>query len=139
MSVEQNKGVAQRWGDDVWAKGNLDAVDELFATDFICRTSPPGVAADREGQKQVVTDWREAFPDAQWLTEDMVAEGDKVVVRWSGRGVHKGPYMGIKPTAKEVTMMGISILRIVNEKIVEMWTETNILAVMQQLGVVPSS
>jgi steroid delta-isomerase-like uncharacterized protein len=135
MSAEQNKAIARRWGDEVWAKGDLAAVDELFAADFVCGGIPPGMAPDREGHKQLVTMWRAAFPEAQWVTEDMIAEGDKVVVRWSGRGVHKGQYMGIEPTGKVVTMTGISILRIANEKIADMWTETNTLAVMQQLGV----
>lgn len=137
MSVEQNKAVARRWGDEIWAKGNLAAIDEIFATDFVLKFALPGELPGREGQKQMVSMWLAAFPDIQWTTEDMFAEGDKVAFGWSGRGTHKGEYMGIPPTGKQVTFRGISILRIEGSKIVEMWSETNMLGVMQQLGVVP--
>lgn len=138
MSLDENRLLVKRWGEEIWSKGNLAAIDELFAPDFVCHGQPPGVAPDREGHKQVVTSWRSAFPEAQWVTGDMVAEGDKVAVRWSGRGAHKGQYMGIEPTGKDVTMTGISVLRIAGGKIKEMWTETNVLDVMQQLGALPT-
>jgi steroid delta-isomerase-like uncharacterized protein len=134
MSIEENKAVAQRWSDEIWGKGNLDAVDELFAADFVLKFPVPGMPTDREGQKQMVSMWRSASPGIQWTTEDMVAEGDKVVVGWSGRSTHKGEFMGIAPTGKQVTLRGMSLLHIAGGKIVEMWTETNMLEVMQQLG-----
>jgi predicted ester cyclase len=68
------------------------------------------------------------------IAMDLVAEGDKVAIRWSWRGIHKGEYMGIAPTGKQVTMTGISILRIVGGKIVEEWGESDNLGFMEQLG-----
>ena len=135
MSIQENKAIAHRWGDEIWGKGSLAAIDELFATDFVHNYPPPG----REGYKQNVTDWFVAFPDIQYITEDMVAEGDKVAIRWAYRGTHQGEFMGIAPTGKQVTMKGISIIRIVGGTIVEVWDEVDSLGIMQQLGVFPPS
>ena len=139
MSTEENKAITRRWTDEVWSKGSLAAMNELLATNFVFNWAPPGVASDWEGYKQTVTMEFAAFPNLHFTTEDMVAEGDKVVVRWTGRFTHKGEYMGIAPTGKQVTMTGISILRIVGGKIMEEWTEMDMLGLMQQLSAVPPS
>jgi predicted ester cyclase len=135
MSTEENKAIARRWNDEIYDKRSLAAIDELFATNFVWHYAPPGVAPDREGYKQEnVTNLGASFGDVHCTIEDMVAEGDKVAVRWSWRGTHKGEYMGIAPTGKEMTITGISILRIVGSKIVEEWGEADNLGFMQQLG-----
>ncbi len=139
MSIEQNKGLARRSIEDVWGKGSLDAIDELYATDFVWHWALPGMAPDREGYKQCVTMNFAAFADVQCTLEDMVGEGDKVVGRWTWRATHKGEYMGIAPTGKQVTLTGINIMRIVGGKVVEEWGEMDNLGMMQQLGVVPPS
>jgi len=137
MSVEENKALASRWGEEIWGKGNLAIVDEILASNFVFYYAPPGMAPDREGYKQVVTMFKTALPDIQFTPEDMIAEGDKVAVRWTGKGTQKGEFMGIGPTGKKVTVTGISIIRIVGGKIVEDWTEQDILGLLQQLGVAP--
>jgi len=137
MSVEENKAIARRWNDEVWSKGSLAAIDELLATNFVFHYPAPGVSPDLEGYKQYVTGSRVPFPDFQYTMEDIVAEGDKVAIRWSGRATHKGEFMGIAPTGKQVTMTGISIIRIVDGKIVEEWGEMDMLSMMQQVGVIP--
>lgn len=134
MSIEENKAVARRWNDEIWNKGNLAAIDELMATDFIWHSAPPGVAPDREGLKQSAVSLS-SFADIHCATKDMVAEGDKVAVRWTWSGSHTGEYIGITPTGKRVTMTGISIIRIVGGKIVEEWDESDNLGFMEQLGV----
>ncbi len=135
MSTEENKAIARRWNDEIYDKGSLVAIDELFATNFVWHYAPPGVAPDREGYKQEnVTNLGASFADVHCTIEDMVAEGDKVAVRWSWRGTHKGEYMGIAPTGKQVTITGIEILHIVGGKIVEEWSESDWLGFMQQLG-----
>ena len=139
MSIEQNKALARRWSEEVWGKGNLATIDELFATNFVFNYAPPGVSPDREGYKQTVTNMCAPFADIRGTIEDMVAEGDKVVVRWTWRGIHKGEYMGVAPTGKQATITGINILRIVGGKIVEEWGEMDMLGMMQQLGVFPPS
>ena len=137
MSIEQNKALARRWSEEVWGKGNLATIDELFATNFVFNYAPPGVSPDRESYQQTVTNMCAPFADIRGTIEDMVAEGDKVVVRWTWRGIHKGEYMGVAPTGKQATITGINILRIVGGKIVEDWTEEDMLGLMQQLGVFP--
>jgi len=137
MSIDENKAIARRWNDEVWSKGSLAAVDELLAADFVFNYPTPGAAPDREGYKQTVTSLCAPFADIKCTTDDMVAEGDKVAVRWTWRGTHKGEFMGIAPTGKEVTVTGICILHIVGGKIVEDWGQMDNLGMMQQLGVFP--
>ena len=133
MSIERNKAIARRWNDEIYDKMNLAAIDELYATDFVWHSAFPGVAPDREGYRQSVESLA-PFADIHCAAEDMVAEGDKVAVRWTWRGTHTGEYMGIAPTGKQVTITGVSILRIVAGKIVEQWDEQDMLGFMEQLG-----
>lgn len=137
MSIEENKALARRSVDEIWGKGSLAAVDELYAADFVWHWALPGMAPNREGYKQCVSMNFAAFAGVYCTVEDIVVEGDKVVARWTWGGTHKGEYMGIAPTGKQVTLTGISIDRIVGGKIVEEWGEMNTLGMMQQLGVVP--
>ncbi|MEE8472851.1 MAG: ester cyclase [Dehalococcoidia bacterium] len=138
MSVEENKTIERRFMEEVWTKGNLAAVDELVATNYVDHTPMPDVSPDLQGVKQFATVVRAAFPDWNPTIEDIIAEGDKVVVRFTGRGTHKGEFMGIPPTGKQLTMMAIAIHRIAGGKIVENWLQADMLGMMQQLGVVPT-
>jgi steroid delta-isomerase-like uncharacterized protein len=88
--------------------------------------------------KQFVRMYRSAFPDLVLTVEDQIAEGDRVVTRFTARGTHRGDLMGIPPTGKRVAVTGISIDRISNGKSVESWTNYDLMSMMQQLGVVPS-
>ena len=81
--------------------------------------------------------YRSAFPDMQLTIEDQIAEGDKVVTRWTARGTHQGELMGIPPTGKQATVTGITVGRVANGKFVESWSNFDALGMMQQLGVVP--
>ena len=134
MSLDENKALARRWMEEIWRKGNLSVVDEFLASNFVFNYAPPGVAPDREAYKQAMNMYRDACPDMYYDIKDMVAEGDKVVVRWVGRGTQKGEIMGIAPTGKEMTVTGISILHIVGGKIAQEWTEMDMLGALQQLG-----
>jgi predicted ester cyclase len=134
MSVEENKAVARRWNDEIWNKGNIAAVDEIMATNFVWLNAPPGVPSDLKGYKQYQTESLSSFADMNCTIEDMVAEGDKVAVRWTWSGKHTGEYMGIAPTGKRVTMTGVSIIHIVGGKIVEEWDEADNLGFMAQLS-----
>jgi predicted ester cyclase len=138
MSVEENKAIARRWNDEIWSQGSLTAMDELFAPGFVSHY-PGDPTPNRESYKQWVAMNFAAFADVKCTIEDIVAEGDKVVVRWTWRMTHsKGEYMGIAPTGKQVTMTGMCILRIVGGKIVEEWGNSDDLGFMQQLGAIPS-
>lgn len=137
MSAEHNKTVVRRFVQEVWSKGNLAAVAELVAPNVVDHNPLPGQAPGIEGIKQVVTTFRNAFPDARFTSEDLVTEGDRVVTRWTGRGTHKSEFEGIAPTGRQVTMTGIDIFRVVGGKIVERWANQDDLGLLRQLGVIP--
>src|SRR5439155_22952243 len=91
------------------------------------------------GAKQVFSFYRAAFPDLQVNAEDLIAEGDRVVARWSSSGTHKGDFMGIPPTGKQVQITGIDLFRFSGGKIAEHWGVFDQLWMLQQLGVAPSA
>ena len=124
MSIEENKAIALRVNDEVWTEGNLDAVDEIVAADLVWHyTKINGV----EAFKQNLTAFRTDFPDLRIITEELVAEGDKVAVHMTGQGTHA-------PTGKQVTWTGTAILRIIDGKIVEAWVNEDALGRLQQIG-----
>ncbi len=138
MSVTDNKAVAMRW-QKIWgSQTDLADLDEFIAADFVSHSAPPGLAPGIEGVKQWVSIFYNAFPDLDGAVEDVVAEGDKVAVRFSGTGTHQGDLFGIPPTGKAIKTTGINIFRIADGKIVEHWNNADDLGVMQQLGVIPS-
>jgi len=137
MSTEENKAIARRWVEEIWDKGSVAAMDELLAANFVFNYAAPGGASDREGYERTVTMYHTVSPDMHYAVDDIVTEGDKVAVRWTGQGTHKGDLMGIAPTGKQVTITGISILRIAGGKIVEEWGEMNLLGALQELGTFP--
>ena len=137
MSLEENKAIELRFFEEVVNKGNLAVIDEIVAANFVQHDPPPGITADREGMKQFFTTHLSAFPDFHSTLEDMFAEGDKVVQRFTARGTHKGEWMGIAPTGKQVTIPGMAIHRITGGKIVEGWTSMDMLGALQQLGIIP--
>ena len=99
---DANKALTRRFIDEVFSKGNLAAVDELVADDFVDHSPPPDVPPDKVGMKQIVEMFRSAFPDLTVTVEDMVAEGDKVAVRVVTHGTHQGELMGIAATGRTV-------------------------------------
>ena len=138
MSLEENKALTRRWSEEIWGKGDQAAMDELLAADFTFHypsgVMPPGVSSDLEGYKQWVSMGLASFSDISCQADDIVAEGDKVVARWTWKGKHTGEFMGVPPTGKQVAITGISIFRIADGKIVEEWGEQDNLGMMQQLG-----
>jgi steroid delta-isomerase-like uncharacterized protein len=135
---ETNKTVVRRLFEEVWNKGNLLVTDELFAPNYVHHdSSTPDVGRGPESEKKRATLYRTAFPDLRLTIEDIIAEGETVMARWSCRGTHKGDLSGIAPTGKQFTISGISIARIANGKMAEGWINWDALGLMQQLGVVP--
>ena len=139
MSVKEIKAIARHWYER-WNKGKVAALatmDNICATDYVLHA---GTGPDIHGIKDNKQDTSEvfnAFPDVHFTIDDMVAEGDKVAVRWTMTGTHKGEFMGRPPTNKKVTGWGITIDRIVGGKYVESWVRYDNLSMMQQLGVAP--
>jgi predicted ester cyclase len=95
-------------------------------------------ASMQQDREQFYATLRAAFPDIHFMIEDQIAEGDRVVTRWSARATHTGEYQGISPTGKQLSVTGIDIDRIANGKVVECWPHMDELGLLQQLGVVPT-
>ena len=140
MSTDTNKAVSRRFLMEIFGQGKLAVADEIIALDHV-NSGPgalPGLPPGPEGSKQLVMVYRNAFPDVQFTIDEQIAEGDKVVTRWSAHGTHKGELAGIPPTGKSATVTGMGIERIVNGKIVESWGLFDQFGMMQQLGVIPT-
>ena len=135
---EQNKAIVRRLFEELWNKGNLSVADQLFSPNYANHDpSTPDVGRGPESEKKRATLYRTAFPDLQLTIEDLLAEGETVMARWSCRGTHKGDLSGIAPTGKQFTISGVSIARLANGKMAEGWVNWDALGLMQQLGVVP--
>jgi steroid delta-isomerase-like uncharacterized protein len=137
MSEAENKTIARRFNEEVWGRGDQAVLEELLDPDFVDHDALPGQAPGREGHKQILIAFHSAFPDLNVTTEEILAEGEKVVSRWTARGTHQGELLGIAPTGNGVTIKGIDVLRVAEGRIVERWAQFNSLEMMQQLGVVP--
>lgn len=136
-SVEQNKSIALRYAKDGF--GNLALWNEVVAPDFVYHFCNQETIHGLKAAKEFEASLFEGFPKLQRTVEDVIAEGDKVVIHSTLRGTHTGNFMGILPTDKSVDVSDLTLLRIANDKIVEEWYELNLLAVMKQLGVIPSA
>ena len=131
---EQNKAIAKRVFEGA-SQGKLEVLDELVAKEHIYHSDPN--LSGPEGQRQLVTMFRTAFPDLHLTVEAQVAEGDMVVSRFTARGTHHGDLMGIAPTGKQVTVSGISMMRMAGGKVAEEWEIVDEAGIMRQLGVIP--
>ena len=136
MSTEDNKALMHRAYDALNQK-HLAVLDEVYAPDLVVHivsTTIQGLEAFKQGLSLFLT----AFPDARFTIEDMIVEGDRVVVRYTFRGTHQADLMGIPPTGKQVTVTGMIITRTVNGKSEEGWLNFDALGMLQQLGVIPT-
>ena len=139
MSTEQNKALIGRFIEEIFNRGNMSVVEALFAPDFVEHEQlPPGIPNNREGVKVLTSMLRSAFPDFKATIDDIVAEGDKVVIRMSWSGTQKGEFMGIPATGKRVSIGVIDIIRIADGKFVEHWGQMDSMGMMQQLGAIPA-
>jgi steroid delta-isomerase-like uncharacterized protein len=138
MSPEENKKLVRHFYEEI-DKGNLDAMDEFVAEDYMDHSPPPfpGLASGRQGLKQAFRLFWEATPGTHEI-EDQIAEGDKVVTRLTARGVHKEDLPGIPATGKPITVTATVVHRIENGKLAEKWSDKDVLGFLQQLGVIPT-
>jgi steroid delta-isomerase-like uncharacterized protein len=135
MSAEENKALVRRFVEEFWNEGNTTAADELMAADAEIHM-PTGEVVDPDGLKGFAGTWRGSFPDWHSSFEELIAEGDRVAERWTGRGTHRGELQGIPPTGKRVEVPGSVFYRIVGGKIVEFRGQLDMMSLMQQLGVI---
>ena len=123
---EKNKALVRWWWEEVWVKGNVAATDGFVAPDYVDHPVPPGLPPGPEGMKQALTTYRTASPDVKATLDDIFAAGDRVALRWSARGTHRGEWLDITPTGQHFTMSGISIYRIAEGKAVEGWNSIEV-------------
>ena len=138
MSTEENKAIVERFVEEFWNEGNAAAADELFAPDAQIHL-PAGEVVDVDGLKGFAGAFRGSFPDWHSTFEELVAEGDRVAERWTGRGTHRGELMGIPATGKRVEVPGSVFYRIVEGKIVEFRGQLDMMGMMRQLDAMPSA
>ena len=135
---EQNKKAARRLFEELWNDRKLNLADELIAPDYRNHDpNTPDFGAGPDAYKKLVGMYTKAFPDLRLTIDDMIAEGDKVVVRWTSYGTHKGELRGIPPTGKETSVTGTTICRFSGGRIAEQWLVWDTLGLMRQLGVIP--
>jgi hypothetical protein len=108
---ENNKALTRWWWEEVWIKGNVAAMDEFMAANYVDHPNLPGLPPGPEGMKQALSNYRAAVPELQATLDDILAEGDRVALRWSARGTHLGEWLGVPPTGEHFTMSGITIYR----------------------------
>jgi len=141
MTTEDNKATIRRIIEEGWNQGKIAVFDELCAFDWIHHDPTQPHVRILENYKRYVTERRSAFPDLHFRVEDMIAEGDQVVVRWMWHGTHTGdlltPMMHLPATGKQVTVTGITIFRFADGKVVETWNQSDRLGLYQQLGLIP--
>ena len=139
MSTEENKAVVRRYYEacNRGKEAGMAAIEELYAPDFVYHGTGVFPDMDPAAMKQLTPAFFTAFPDSHFTVEDLIAEGDTVVVRFTMRATHQGEFMGIPPTGKVVTMTGIYIARIAGGKYVEDSGIEDQLGLLQQLGAIP--
>ncbi len=137
MSLQENKALVQRFIEEVQCEHNLAALDELFSPDFV-DYSGGSTSPGPEGSRQFFTMMFTAFPDMHFTIRQQIAEGDKVLTYKTFHGTHRGPFMGIPATGKAVSIDVMDILTVTDGKITEHWTVSDMLGMLQQLGVAPS-
>ncbi len=138
MSTEENKAIARRWSEELWSKGDLAVADEIVASNYV-RHDPgdPFSAEGPEGVKRLVGMVRAQVPNLHITIEDVIAEGNKVVTRYTVTGTDTIGFRGRPPTGKQTKVTAIQIFRIADGKIVESWANRDDLGLMQQHGVIP--
>ena len=138
MSIEENKAIINAWVEQVWNQKDLTAVDAFLVPDYVEHNlAQPDETGTREGARQSIAAFLSACPDCHVTYDDVFAEGDRVAVRLTCHATHTGAFAGIAPTGKQITIMGLSIARIADAKIAEMWEIIDFPGLMVQIGATP--
>lgn len=137
MSLEENKALYRRWFEDVVSARKVDLAEDLLAPHYVMHMPGAPGPLDRAGHLQMLQMFHDGFSDWSETIDDVIAEGDRVVIRVTGSGTHDGPFQGIAPTGKAVRATGVAIGRIEDGRIAESWAEYDALGLMLQLGAFP--
>jgi steroid delta-isomerase-like uncharacterized protein len=130
---EENKDLIRRY-QEAYNTGDLDRLDEILAPDWVTNAWPEGIPQSVENAKAGHRLVMEVFPDYHCTTEDLIAEGDRVVQRWTARGTHKGEFIGLPPTGRLVQFSGISIFRVADGRVLRHWAYGDELGFLEQIG-----
>ena len=133
--LDKNKDFIEVYTEDYWNKHNIDAFEKYFTDDFIIHFAEGDM--NGEQYKGLCQAYFAAFPDLHITTNDLLAEGDKVVKVWTANSTNKGDFMGIPATGNPIVVKGIEVFRIADGKIAELWASMDNLGMLQQLGVIP--
>ncbi len=137
LSADEMKATARRFLDELYNKGNTAVVDEQMAPNFVYHTAEPPTTRDRAGVIQEARMLRAAFPDLRFTIDEMLVEGDKMMVRWTMSGTHEGNLYGVQPTHKQVTWSGIGSAQMSDGKNIAWWNFPDDMGLFQQLGAIP--
>ncbi len=138
MSTAENKQLVHRFFEE-FNRHNLDVADEICAPDYVLEfPGGPGTVHAPQGLRAAMTGWLTAFPNTEFVVEDLVAEGDRVACRWSMTATHQGPLGEIPGTGKPVRLGGISLFRIREGRIIEDKVRADMVGVLQQIGAIPA-
>lgn len=129
---ECNRALVRRAFDEVWNRHNLAAIDEVFAADVVYHGGGNPICGTVELRRRIAS-FQEAFPDICHEIEDLMVAGDRVVVRWTGRGTHEGEFMGIPASGLRMQYEGITICQVRGGRIGEVWVVADILGLLQCL------
>jgi steroid delta-isomerase-like uncharacterized protein len=138
MPTEEIKRIMRR-ALDIWNSGDLSALDDIIAPGIVMHLRGRADVTGLEAYRSYNVTLREAIPDQQWALEDLLAEGDKAVLVWTLRGTHQGQLSGVAPTGKQVAVTGISVYRIADGKLAEIWVQSDTLGLLQQIGAIPTA
>lgn len=136
---DENKRLADRFHMDIFQAGRLEVADEILSPDFMIHAPgyPPEWSRGTEGTKQLATAIIEGIPDRRITHDETIAEGDKVMIRWTMTGTHSGELMGVPPTGRPIEVTGFDLFRIEDGKLTELWQNWDQLRLMQQIGAIP--
>ena len=125
---------------EAWNKGNLDALDELYAANIVMHNTPFPDVQGLEGYKQFVASTCAAYPDLHFTIDELFVQGDNVTTRWHFQGTNKAQsaLFPFPPTGKQITARGCTVIHRMSGKTVEEWNYVDYLGVLQQLGIVPA-
>lgn len=136
MSVAEQRSVIQRWI-AAWNARNLDAAVELLAEEYVRHDANLPEVVGPLAQREFLAGLFMAFPDLDLQPERIIAQENLVVVHFTVRATHRGEFMGMPATGREVMIQGVDIFRLIGDKIAEQWVVMDVLGLMQQLGAVP--
>lgn len=136
MSTQESKSIVRHMFNLANEK-DVDAYLEVLHEDFVNHSAPPGIPNDRHGYRKILSMYVNAFPDFEITVEDVVAEDNAAMTRWTARGTHQGEFMDIPPTGKTAEMTGLTFNRVADGKVIEQRENADMMGLMQALGVGP--